>query len=1104
MSLEGSLPSLFSSITTLRTLDLSYNLFSGTIPNSWWQTSGFEALKHMDLSFNQLSGSLPPAIPAPLTLETLSLAYNRFTGSLPTDWAASSIYQVDLSNNILTGSLPKSWAEAYKLDKLGLLNLASNDLSGTVPVEWMQAQWTPDKPASISTVVIKPGNPRMCGPVYPFQPEILLAVSPRLYPEVEEMVGSVSGIIEKLSRASEQGEEEEESQLAMSNDMLYPVSRISLSWQGLFANTRGVDTNTMVTLTNSLGTCTADCTKSQSDTITTNAFNLGLKHNVSVLDITAKNPKLQNVSAANIPGQIVQLPCYSSFPVDYLGSDAAWNKFAGGNQVMGGGVIGAMLAGAVVEGGAERRTYSFLPDSAGCCLPYQGNEVPSINQTGNNLIYQQPLWWFVDLGVSVQIDLISITAGDRNSGIDIYVGNNSTDIKNNTLVQERLQIGRGEERLVKANAALGQFVTLYAGESPPASLSLSSVQVYPAIANAAANIQILYSSGHTGEISEATQQCATISPDARGTVWATLDLGFVAVVGAVTIDARIQVGRSKIAMAFVTLSPPSRGGTLSDSIAGACSSQEAVVPEGDVSEEVILPCNQEGRMVTLRFIGSLSPVELCGVGVYSRLSPSVNPVNPSGDNSWDGGAIAGLSIALLVVAFLVVIATAVFFIRKKRQIKKRDELRNAAAAAAAAAVEASGASQFKTTGTKDSSSDGSPTAVLNKAENGESPGPSTAHGSMESALMLGANGNHQLVLSTALSAVSTNGRMSTESEDPMTKIPPGWNVVDFDQLALGQLVGEGSFGKVYAGTYLQTRIAVKMLTKDPGALARQGSTNLSSLEGGSSGNGSSGMLLDEDGLGPGADISTGLLVALQKEAHMIASLRHPNIINFLGVCLKPPCLLMELCPKKSVDALLAAAATNNPAARLSWIRLLSMAYDAAKGLLYLHTRSPPIVHRDLKSPNLLVDGNWHVKVSDFNLSRAAQQDSRVSSLIITNPRWLAPEALRGELPGLPADVWSLGVVLWELATWKLPWKDYNPFGIITAVQADKKTLPIPDGDSLPPGKLNCWDEYIALMQDCWKYDPAERPSTEEVAIRLKNMLTNEVKKANNTNISIIL
>lgn len=1063
----------------------------------------------MDLSFNQLSGSLPPAIPAPLTLETLSLAYNKFTGSLPTDWAASSIHQVDLSNNLLIGSLPKPWAEEYKLDKLALLNLANNDLSGTVPLEWMQAQWTPDKPATISTVVIKPGNLRICGPVYPFQPEILLAVSPKLYPEVEEMVNGMSSVVGKISRRTgEQGEEdgeENQNQLAMSSsDMLYPVSRVSLSWQGLFANTTGVETNTMVTLTNSISTCTADCTKLQSDTITTNAFNLGLKHNVSLLDMVAKNPKLQNASAANIPGQIVQLPCYSSFPVDYLGSDAAWNKFAGGNQVMGGGVIGAMLAGAVVEGGAERRTYSFLPDSSGCCLPYQGNEVPSINQTGSNRIYQQPLWWFVDLSVSVQIDLISITAGDRNSGIDIYIGNNITDIRNNTLVQERLEIGRGEERLVKANAALGQFVILYAGESPPASLSLSSVQVYPSIANVAANVQILYSSGHTGEINEATQQCATISPDARGTVWATLDLGVVAVVGAVTIDARIKVGRSKMAMSFVTLSPPSRGGTLSDSIAGACSSQEAVVPEGGVSEEVILPCNQEGRMVTLRFTGSLSLIELCGVGVYSRLSPSVTPVNPNGDSSWDGGAIAGLSIALLVVAFLVVVTTAVFFIRKKRQLK-RDEVSNGAAAVVVEARSAS-QSQFKTTGRKDSGSDGSPTAVLNKAENGESPGPSTAHGSMESALVLGANGNHQL-LPTALSVASTNGRLSTESEDPMTKIPPGWNVVDFDQLALGQLVGEGSFGKVYAGMYLQTRIAVKMLTKDPGALARQGSTNLSSLEGGSSGNGSAGMLLDEDGLGPGADISTGLLIALQKEAHMIASLRHPNIINFLGVCLKPPCLLMELCPKKSVDALLAAAATNSPAARLSWVRLLSMAYDAAKGLLYLHTRSPPIVHRDLKSPNLLVDGNWHVKVSDFNLSRAAQQDSRVSSLIITNPRWLAPEALRGELPGLPADVWSLGVVLWELATWKLPWKDFNPFGIIAAVQADRKTLPIPDGDSLPPGKLDCWDEYVALMQDCWKYDPAERPLTEEVAIRLKNMLTSEVKKANNnisSNMSIKL
>lgn len=63
-----------------------------------------------------------------------------------------------------------------------------------------------------------------------------------------------------------------------------------------------------------------------------------------------------------------------------------------------------------------------------------------------------------------------------------------------------------------------------------------------------------------------------------------------------------------------------------------------------------------------------------------------------------------------------------------------------------------------------------------------------------------------------------------------------------------------------------------------------------------------------------------------------------------------------------------------------------MALGAAKGMLYLHTRQPPILHRDLKSANLLVDKHWRVKVADFNLSRAMHASSVVSSVAATNPR----------------------------------------------------------------------------------------------------------------------
>ena len=74
------------------------------------------------------------------------------------------------------------------------------------------------------------------------------------------------------------------------------------------------------------------------------------------------------------------------------------------------------------------------------------------------------------------------------------------------------------------------------------------------------------------------------------------------------------------------------------------------------------------------------------------------------------------------------------------------------------------------------------------------------------------------------------------------------------------------------------------------------------------------------------------------------------------------------------------------AVELDWRRRLRLALDAAKGMHYLHTRQPPVIHRDLKSANLLVDKHWQAKVADFNLSRVMLPSAAVSSLAATNPR----------------------------------------------------------------------------------------------------------------------
>ncbi|KAL4434012.1 hypothetical protein ABPG75_000453 [Micractinium tetrahymenae] len=232
---------------------------------------------------------------------------------------------------------------------------------------------------------------------------------------------------------------------------------------------------------------------------------------------------------------------------------------------------------------------------------------------------------------------------------------------------------------------------------------------------------------------------------------------------------------------------------------------------------------------------------------------------------------------------------------------------------------------------------------------------------------------------------------------------------------------------------------------------------------------------------------------LQEEAAVMAKMRHPNLVNFMGLCMVPPCILTEFCAKGSLYAVLQRARqSGEAAAQLGWGRRLGMALDAAVGLLYLHSLQPAIIHRDVKSPNLLVDKAWTVKVADFNLSKIM---SNTTSMMSTgtgaaNPLWLAPEILAGGSATAASDVYSFGVVLYELLTWRLPWEGVSAFKIAMlvleggrpAVQP-REALPGPD-----TAGFEGLDAYLQLMRDCWVHEPYERPTFKEVVPRLRALL----------------
>jgi serine/threonine protein kinase len=238
-------------------------------------------------------------------------------------------------------------------------------------------------------------------------------------------------------------------------------------------------------------------------------------------------------------------------------------------------------------------------------------------------------------------------------------------------------------------------------------------------------------------------------------------------------------------------------------------------------------------------------------------------------------------------------------------------------------------------------------------------------------------------------------------------------------------------------------------------------------------------------------LSNPVLESLEKEASMMAALRHPNVVAFLGVCATPPCVATEYCARGSLtDVLRGGKNSAAKAKQLDWARRLNMALDAAKGMHYLHEHSPPIIHRDLKSPNLLVDKHWRVKVSDFNLSKLMEENSVMSSMAATNPRWLAPEILAGQPASYESDVYAFGVVLWELLTWELPWGATNPWQVVTFVTEGGR-LEIPARERLPGPDSATWgelDAYVRLVQRCWAQIPQDRPRFKEVIADLRDML----------------
>lgn len=269
-------------------------------------------------------------------------------------------------------------------------------------------------------------------------------------------------------------------------------------------------------------------------------------------------------------------------------------------------------------------------------------------------------------------------------------------------------------------------------------------------------------------------------------------------------------------------------------------------------------------------------------------------------------------------------------------------------------------------------------------------------------------------------------------------------LVDPKLLFIGAKIGEGAHGKVYEGRYGDRIVAIKVLNRGRDAEERV------ALEG-----------------------------RFAREVNMMSRVKHDNLVKFIGACKDPLMVIVsELLPGMSLRKYLGSIRPNQLDLRLA----LNFALDIAKAMDCLHANG--IIHRDLKPDNLLLTANQKsVKLADFGLAREETVTEMMTSETGTY-RWMAPELYstvtlrQGEKKHYnnKVDVYSFGIVLWELVTNRMPFEGMSNLqaAYAAAFKQERPNL----SDEISP-------ELAFIIQSCWVEDPNMRPSFDQI-IRMLN------------------
>jgi len=258
-------------------------------------------------------------------------------------------------------------------------------------------------------------------------------------------------------------------------------------------------------------------------------------------------------------------------------------------------------------------------------------------------------------------------------------------------------------------------------------------------------------------------------------------------------------------------------------------------------------------------------------------------------------------------------------------------------------------------------------------------------------------------------------------EKKTTQSPVNMNVrISVGEIVVSNLIGTGNFGEVYSGTWLGTEVALKKL-KDRAKMND-----------------------------------------FYEEAQILSHLNHPNIVRMLGT-FEPDAESMYMVFEYVANGNLHSWLQSNEAEEIPADDFIKWIVQIAAGMRFLHSRN--IIHRDLAARNILV-GNDEMKISDFGMSRETDEYYFANSPTFAL-RWAAPEVIKFRKFSTQSDIWSFGIVMWEIYT-----KGKHPYhDIVTNEELSEK---VSSGYQLlqPP---NCPDYVYELMRRCWNMTPKSRP-----------------------------